>query len=223
MMTTEEVQSKMDLTTQIAPVEEPSTNTTAPLPVVDFVKWPKIQRLEKINIIATEKLDGTNAQVLLRDGLPMMVGSRNRWITPGKGTDNFGFANWAYEHEAQLRLLGPGTHYGEWYGCGIGRGYGLLERRWALFNIHRPLPDECKAIGVELVPLLYHRQADLFNGWSILPEVIEHLKVNGSRAVPGYMKPEGVVLTINGERYKIVFDKRAPSPEEGLSEFVFDG
>lgn len=216
MLYTAEEQKTTDQSGQTALVEAPSTSPTVPLPVADFVKFPKIPRFEKLSIIVTEKIDGTNAQIVVPEdpSHPILVGSRNRWITPGKGTDNFGFAAWAYERERELRLLGTGTHYGEWYGQGIGRGYGMDHREWLLFNIHRPLPEGlCPGIGI--VPLLYHRQADMFNGmWGELPNVIRGLRQNGSRAVPGYMNPEGVVISINGDLAKLVFSKTGPSPEE---------
>jgi len=202
-----------------APAPEPSTSTIVQSPVATFVKFPKIPRFEKVSVLITEKLDGTNAQVIVPEDpeAPLLVGSRNRWIVPGKSTDNFGFAGWVHDNAAAIRTLGPGTHYGEWWGVGIGRGYGLTERRWSLFNTHRPLPVGLPA-NIGIVPVLYHRQADLFNGsWGNIPEVVRALRQNGSKAVPGYMKPEGVVLTINNQLYKVVFDKHGPSPEEAVS------
>lgn len=219
--TTDEGLLTTNLNTLTAPAEVPSTNTTAPLPVVDFAKFPKIPRFEKVQIVATEKIDGTNAQIVIppSDSEPILVGSRNRWITPGKNTDNFGFAAWAYANEEALRRLGPGTHYGEWYGQGIGRGYGLTVRRWALFDIYRPFPEGLPD-NVEKVPLLLHVQLDkLLLGAVVEPSSLftacEALKQRGSRAVCGFMKPEGVVITIDHTKYKYVFDKTSPSPEEG--------
>jgi hypothetical protein len=86
-------------------------------------------------MIVTEKLDGTNAQVHITDDGRIFAGSRNRWITPD--ADNFGFARWVAEHEEELRALGPGSHYGEWWGSGIQRRYGLDEKRFSLFNVGR--------------------------------------------------------------------------------------
>jgi hypothetical protein len=88
-----------------------------------FEPFDKIPRLKR-GCVVTEKIDGTNAQVYIpEDGGPMLVGSRNRWITPDN--DNYGFARWAYENEAELRKLGPGRHFGEWWGSGIQRRYGI--------------------------------------------------------------------------------------------------
>ena len=68
--------------------------------------------------------------------------SRNRFITPQ--SDNFGFAAWVQENAEELvEILGPGRHFGEWWGHGIQRGYGLPrgERHFSLFNVtrHNPL------------------------------------------------------------------------------------
>lgn len=102
-----------------------------------FVEFPKLARAARQCII-TEKIDGTNAQVYISDdGFTMKVGSRTRWITPQD--DNFGFAAWVEANREELMKLGPGRHYGEWWGSGIQRAYGLPkgERRFSLFNVSR--------------------------------------------------------------------------------------
>ena len=72
----------------------------------EFIEFPKIFRLSR-EIIVTEKIDGTNAQVFVdEDACSVRAGSRNRWITPE--TDNFGFAAWVRDHGEELRGLGPG-------------------------------------------------------------------------------------------------------------------
>lgn len=110
---------------------------------MEFTEFPKMGRLSR-NIIVTEKIDGTNAQIEIITldemaqrnlhlsqvtatdpiaGLAMLTGSRTRYITPG--ADNFGFAAWAFKNAADLFTLGHGRHFGEWWGSGIQRGYGL--------------------------------------------------------------------------------------------------
>jgi len=60
------------------------------LPDISFVEFPKIARFSR-DVIVTEKIDGTNAQVYVDDTMTRaFAGSRNRWITPDD--DNFGFA-----------------------------------------------------------------------------------------------------------------------------------
>src|SRR5438105_3732245 len=99
-----------------------------------FEEFPKIARLSR-DCIVTEKIDGTNAQIFITEDGTIHFGSRSRWITPEN--DNYGFARWATEHKEDLLKLGPGRHFGEWWGCGIQRGYGLKEKRFSLFNVMR--------------------------------------------------------------------------------------
>ncbi len=120
----------------------------------EFKEWPKISRLNR-DIVITEKIDGTNAAIgIVPEMEEFYVGpgigdvgeresgrmkvyaqSRTRIIQPGKSTDNMGFAAWVKAHEEVLiKTLGPGLHFGEWWGVGIQRGYDLSERRFSLFN-----------------------------------------------------------------------------------------
>jgi hypothetical protein len=116
----------------------------------EFVPFPKMARLSR-EIIITEKLDGTNAQVFIgEDGL-IRAGSRTRWITPED--DNYGFARWVHNHADELRGLGPGRHFGEWWGQGIQRNYSLTEKRFSLFNVSRW--GEERPACCHVVPVLY--------------------------------------------------------------------
>jgi len=47
---------------------------------IEFKEFPKIARLSRECII-TEKIDGTNASILITDDGDMFFGSRTRWIT----------------------------------------------------------------------------------------------------------------------------------------------
>ncbi|MGI5245461.1 RNA ligase family protein [Dactylosporangium sp. CA-139066] len=130
------------------------------------------------------------------DGLPefefhVRAGSRNRWLTPGKETDNFGFAAWVYANAEDLVRLGPGLHYGEWYGQGIQRGYGLTEKRFALFNADKWAGIELPS-GVDVVPVLRRTNAARVNDSAA--EALEDLTELGSVLVPGFMRPEGVII-----------------------------
>jgi hypothetical protein len=153
-----------------------------------FSEFPKIARLNR-DCVITEKIDGTNAQIAIDDDQTVKAGSRNRWITPDN--DNHGFARWVYENTEELLKLGAGRHFGEWYGSGIQRGYGLQkgEKRFALFNVGRwhglNVPKCC-----DIVPVLYR---GLFKT-STVQDVIDDLRLNGSKAVPGFARPEGVVI-----------------------------
>lgn len=152
----------------------------------EFEPFPKIPRLSR-DCIITEKLDGTNAQIMFDDDMNLWVGSRSRWLSPAKGQDNFGFCQWVYDHEKELRQLGPGRHYGEWWGKGIQRGYGLEERRFSLFHTAgiATLPA-C----VSVVPVLFK---GVFDSHPI-DNILDELVMGGSRAAPGFMKPEGIVI-----------------------------
>lgn len=100
-----------------------------------FEAFPSISRLSR-SFTVTEKIDGTNAQVHVSEDGTVCAGSRSRWITPE--ADNFGFAAWVKAHEDELRNgLGVGSHFGEWWGAGIQRRYGLAEKRFSLFNVAR--------------------------------------------------------------------------------------
>lgn len=170
---------------------------------IEFQPFPKLARYSK-NIIITEKLDGTNAQIIIDEDGNIAAGSRTRLITPGKTTDNFGFAGWVHDNAAILvETLGPGRHFGEWYGQGIQRNYGLEEKRFALFNTSR-WKDLKSSFGLTVVPVLYegpHHTGDVVRAMS-------NLLFDGSVAVPGYMNPEGIVIfhTASNTLYKKTFD-----------------
>lgn len=153
--------------------------------VIDFVEFPKMPRLSR-EIIVTEKIDGTNAQVHITEAGDFYVGSRTRWITPE--SDNFGFAAWAYANREELMQLGPGSHFGEWWGAGIQRRYGLDHKRWSLFNTARW--GESRPACCHVVPVLYTGPFDTFE----IETALQKLAFEGSAAAPGFMKPEGVVV-----------------------------
>ena len=158
--------------------------------MVLHIKWPSIQRLSNETCYITEKIDGTNGVIHVADDQRVTAGSRNGWITPD--ADNFGFAAWVRDHAPQLSQLGPGFHYGEWYGVGIQRGYGLTDRRFASFEWWRNDLPSCMG----KVPLLAMRQADTVK----YDEYIADLCANGSKLVPGFMDPEGIVIQFKNER-----------------------
>lgn len=155
----------------------------------DFQGFPKIARLSRECII-TEKIDGTNAQIYITDDLQFFVGSRTRWITPTD--DNHGFARWAQENRDELMKLGPGRHFGEWWGSGIQRGYGLVkgEKRFSLFNVDRWADDAVRPKCCHIVPIL---DRGIFSTVSA-DLALSKLITNGSFAAPGFMNPEGIVV-----------------------------
>jgi len=169
-----------------------------------FKAWPKIPRVENRKEFYTEKIDGTNACIVIVqdsheapngyeciyqwgvDGLElqMYAQSRNRIITPQD--DNFGFAKWVQENSNELLWLGEGYHYGEWWGQGIGRTYDMKEKVFSLFNTkrwgpHNPNTPAC----CRVVPTIHAASTE---------EAKQKLIEGGSLAAPGYMNVEGVVV-----------------------------
>ncbi len=183
---------------------------------MNFEPFPKIGRLFR-DVIVTEKIDGTNAQIsitplddqeegppagaldlFLPDGTRAAIraGSRNRWITPD--SDNFGFAKWVWANASDLMSLGIGQHFGEWWGQGIQRGYGLTEKRFSLFNTHRW--GEVRPACCHVVPVLFQGP---FNT-ALIEGIADGLREGGSRAAPGFANPEGIVVyhTANQSLFK---------------------
>lgn len=152
----------------------------------NFREFQKIPRLNR-EVIITEKIDGTNGCVVVTEDGCVSAQSRSTIITPEN--DNFGFAKWVFEHEAELSQLGPGYHYGEWWGQGIQRKYGLAEKRFSLFNVHRW--GETRPSCCHVVPVIMRGTAS--QGFSVAYPALEFLRANGSLAAPGFMKPEGIV------------------------------
>lgn len=177
--------------------------------MMDFIAFPKIGRYSR-DVIVTEKIDGTNAQIFISENGEFAVGSRTRWITPEN--DNHGFARWAYDHKAELMELGTGRHFGEWWGSGIQRGYGLEkgEKRFSLFNVSRW--RDSRPACCHVVPVLWEGSFDDFS----VDDIMSALDVSGSIAAPGFHKPEGIVIfhTAANIGFKKTFEKDATGKGE---------
>lgn len=194
--------------------------------VTDFKPWPKTPRFNREYVItekldgtnaqiAIKKLladddpqrflnqPGFNV-IAKEDGLYVLrAGSRRRWIAPNtdkldgvQHTDNFGFAAWVASNANTLANLGEGTHYGEWYGRGIQRGYGMDGRKFALFNTtrfagpHGSLPIDAPA-ELTVVPELARTRGHVLN--ETIRDCMRLLRVLGSVAEPG-ASAEGIVI-----------------------------
>jgi hypothetical protein len=152
----------------------------------------------------TQKIHGSNAQIYIykdeNGNTQVLCGSRSRWLTAED--DNYGFCRFVTEHrEDFIEKLGEGRHFGEWAGPGINSGEGLSDKRLCLFNWKRWL-GKCLPPKTTIVPLLYNGPISLV----AINEAMEELKEQVSFLAPGYMKPEGVVIDIDGHLYKNVFD-----------------
>lgn len=206
----------------------------------EFEPFKKIPRLTR-EIVITEKIDGTNAQVCIAQAAPgvhipeatarvrrysvnganrceidyaVFAGSRSRWLMPGKKTDNFGFAEWVHDNVEELvDRLGVGRHFGEWWGQGINRAYGLDHKRFSLFNvsrwsgINRGSAPECCSV----VPILYEGP---FLTDSV-DRALENLSTYGSFAAPGFPSPEGVIVFHKAGN--VLFKKTIEKDEEPKS------
>ena len=167
-----------------------------------FTEFQKIPRLSR-DMVITEKIDGTNSCICITEDGEFLTGSRHKWITPEN--DNYGFSRWAHEHKDELVRLGTGLHYGEWWGSGIQRGYGLKEKRFSLFNTSRWSDPLIRPSCCYVVPVLYTGIFDT----QVIMQVMDSLLEHGSYAAEGFMEPEGVVIfhTASGHLYKKTFEK----------------
>jgi hypothetical protein len=195
--------------------------------MLEFEPFPKIGRLNAAMTV-TEKIDGTNAQINFDAEGNMLVGSRKRVIFPEgtffapahdadpgelrpvKGSDNFGFAKWAYTHQEKLfDFLGEGRHYGEWAGKGIQRGYGMDHKSFFLFNTARfgpgrqDIPADLLDINLDTVPVIYEGDHDADK----LDDIMVHLLNEGSDLM-GWPKPEGIIVYMHGiqKYHKMTFE-----------------
>lgn len=181
---------------------------------MEFQAFNKILHIGKLFMSITQKIHGSNAQILIKkceESIYLVesgcykeyiikAGSRTRWLTPDD--DNYGFCKWVMANQQELiEKLGEGRHYGEWAGPGINAGEGLKEKTLCLFNWRRYIGKELPK-NVTTVPMLYKGAISM----DAINNAMDKLRTEGSRLVPGYMKPEGVVIELDGQLYKNVFD-----------------
>jgi hypothetical protein len=194
--------------------------------MTEFKEWPKIARLNR-EMVVTEKIDGTNGCIIIEEieqqHMPVdcefaivQVGqsteakyyavsaqSRSRLITPQM--DNHGFATWVEANVHTLIAdLGPGYHFGEWAGAGIGKRYPGYEKRFWLFNTKRWSDALFSTPRLGCVPRLFE---GLFSS-SVIMNRMDSLREYGSVAYPG-CKAEGVVAYHKAANFmfKVTVDK----------------
>lgn len=203
---------------------------------IEFQAWPKTPRLFR-DIVITEKIDGTNSAVIIQElddfanadpanGLTVVLHdgryyevaaqSRNRLIFPGKTTDNYGFAAWVEENAERLvSILGPGRHFGEWWGQGIARRYDMPHKVFSLFNISKGVMEEdLGGAVVGTMPVLYEGVFDE----NEIDVALLRLHRHGSVASPGFMNPEGICVyhTQSKQVYKVTLDNNDKGKWETL-------
>jgi hypothetical protein len=185
-----------------------------------FEAWPKTPRLNR-DVWITEKIDGTNCAILVyrvpgTDVYRAAAQSRNRMIFPGKGTDNYDFARFVADNEEELvDFLGEGRHFGEYWGAGIARKYGLTERRFSLFNAHRWNKERMVAgdtsswrihetLPLYVVPTIYVGE---FHSHAV-EAAVARLRQEGSWAARGFKDPEGIIVfhTASRQGYKVTLE-----------------
>lgn len=200
-----------------------------------YPAFRKIPRLHK-PVTITEKIDGTNGLISISreawgfttdrtvltavqdlsesdpdTGFPLCqwvirAGSRNRWLS--LDSDNCGFAAWVCDNSRELAELGEGNHYGEWWGSGIQRGYGLAkgEKRFSLFNVDRWGKADNLPGCVSVVPVISRGDGSTLN--EMVTEALLDLAAFGSQAAPGFGSAEGIVVYHEASRamYKVTLD-----------------
>lgn len=204
---------------------------------IEFTAWPKTSRFFR-DIVITEKIDGTNAAVGIKnipqqaidhDNLDVLdyvwvedavyavyAQSRNKLIRPGQ--DNAGFAGWVKAHSDELVMfLGEGLHFGEWWGSGIQRGYGMPkgEKHFSLFNTHRFGDIQAVSDGlVRCVPILYQGPMSEKE----VTDALNYLRDCGSLVNPFFLNPEGICIyhTSSGIVQKVTLDNNDAGKWEHL-------
>lgn len=178
--------------------------------------WPTIPRLTE-SLIVTEKLDGVFGKIHISDyppstytsdhtvtktpdGRAFIVTAATRDFKLKHDTDYFGFREWVYAHAQSLAMiLGPGDHFGEWWGGGIRRGYGLPDgdRRFSLFDFNRwssmigQTLEMTEVDEIRVVPIITTLSS--FDS-SDIHRLLDLLRRTGSYAEVGYKPAEGVVI-----------------------------
>lgn len=201
--------------------------------MTEFPAFQKIPRLNR-DIIVSEKIDGSNGLISIQrmgedpvaplnamtgrnsegEDFHIFAGSRNRWLKPTKNEDNFGFAAWVRDNANELTKLGVGHHYGEWWGQGIQRHYGLKEKRFSLFNSNRWADPAVRPACTDIVPILYQGP---FSQSHIVGAQLD-LQMYGSKAAPGFMDPEGVVIWHEAARQMFKVTIKGDEKPKGSTE-----
>jgi len=222
---------------------------------LQFQKFDSIARLHR-DVVITEKIDGMNCGIHIANsygqtlaetgglwainvgGIIWHVNVQTRKRLINLGDDQYGFAAWVFNKLPELvELLGPGSHYGEWWGKRIQRSYHQPRNYFSLFNTKRWTPENtCHIDGLQVVPVLYEGMfSDEANKGAL-----ERLRVCGSVAARLVddrkldFRAEGIVgwhtalnmyykITLDGDGHKGAAAKakaREEAQANGFSEFA---
>ncbi len=151
---------------------------------LEFKAWGKMTRINPLLVTITEKMDGTNACIIIENGEVVGAQSRTKLIT--EENDNYGFAKWVGRNKEALAGLGDGHHFGEWAGLGIQSNPHNLEcKKFFLFNTYRWGQDNQPSV-CEVVKVLY--EGNLTE--ELIPKLLVELEQYSKQT--GY-KAEGIV------------------------------
>ena len=163
----------------------------------NYSSFPSIERLENIYCVISEKIDGTNGLIEINE-TNVRFGSRNRYIS--FSDDNAGFANFFKDYEARFKDAAkdittdksyPLRIYGEWFGRGIQRGYGLKDKFFMPFSsFYSEKLIEYQVPNVITPNIMYTGKFSM----EVVDTCMQQLKLNGSGVVKDYKQPEGIVI-----------------------------
>ena len=157
-----------------------------------FESWQKIPRYSgpTQNVVISEKMDGTNACIIIEDGVIVGTQSRKRMITPQD--DNYGFAGWVERNNDELLKLGDGRHFGEWVGLGIQKNPHNFDcKKFYLFNSGRWWTDRPSCC--EVVMVLYSGELQDMTVDAVMTELKGHADQHDYEA-------EGVIIYYTSKR-----------------------
>ena len=170
---------------------------------MEFHRWLSIENLyrektaEQIfqlkEVICTEKIHGTNAQMGFVDG-EFIAGSKNMYVDLMNVSDHQGFVNYALQFKeaiveyASSRNLMEFVIYGEWYGSGVMKGIQYSDKKdfivfavkWGEYLVPYDLLFKI-CVGLNLIPpiVLYRGEPnqEKFDSIKGLPSTLG--KING--------------------------------------------
>ena len=164
---------------------------------VNYNSFPSIERLENIYCIISEKIDGTNGLIEINE-TNVRFGSRNRYVF--FNDDNAGFANFFRDYEARFKDAAkdiitdesyPLRIYGEWFGCGIQRNYGLKDKFFMPFHLfYSKKLIEYQIPNIVTPNIMYAGKFSI----EVVDACMQQLKLDGSGVVKNYKQPEGIVI-----------------------------